>query len=365
MKCSAESEHTMYISEQLLNPDSRRLRLSTQLGVRNVVLDNRGTDLVSTRGGVSLWDAAKLGPYLRWVESFGLSVDVFALDVGSILLDSIVDLESAKKSRAILAQNVQIAAEAGLTCLKYNLQMVGITRTGLKPGRGGCSNSAFCMADYSAGADQRHSYWGVGYPSAQEEGGSDSSALCGQKMAREVPPVSAQQGWDAIEFLVEGLVPAADSAGVRLACHPHDPAYPPGGLNGIEHVVGSADGIRRFLALSGSRHHGLNFCQGTVAEMFTEPAKALIPVIEEFASTGRIFMVHFRNIRGGYLDFEEVFPDEGDVDMLQAIRAYKRGGYRGPLCPDHVPISDLDPDRERFMAFALGYTRGLLQAADL
>jgi mannonate dehydratase len=30
-----------------------------------------------------------------------------------------------------------------------------------------------------------------------------------------------------------------------------------------------------------------------------------------------------------------------------------------------VPISDLDPDRERFMAFALGYTRGLLQAADL
>ena len=31
----------MYISEQLLNPDARRLRLSTQLGVEHVVIDYR------------------------------------------------------------------------------------------------------------------------------------------------------------------------------------------------------------------------------------------------------------------------------------------------------------------------------------
>jgi len=189
--------------------------------------------------------------------------------------------------------------------------------------------------------------------------------LCGQKLAREVPQVTEQAGWDAIEFLVEGLVPAADKAGVRLACHPHDPAYPVGGLNGVEHVMGSADGLRKFLALSDSRNHGLNFCQGTVSEMFKQPGKAMISVIEEFASTGRIFMVHFRNIRGGYLDFQETFPDEGDVDMFEAIKAYQRGGYAGPLCPDHVPMSELDEGRERFMAFALGYTRGLLHAAGI
>ncbi|KGH08245.1 mannonate dehydratase [Comamonas thiooxydans] len=354
---------TMYISEQLLNPDERRLRLSTQLGVEHVVLDNRGTELVSASGGVSAWDASKLTAYRRWVEGFGLKLDVFALDIGSILLDSLVDLEGARKQRALLADNIKKAADAGITCLKYNVQMVGITRTALKPGRGGAQNSSFVHAEYRAEDDQKHSYWGVGYPSNQEEGGSTSALLCGQKMAREVPPVTVQAGWDAIEFLVEGLVPAADAAGVRLACHPHDPAYPIGGLNGIEHVVGSADGIRKFLALSGSSNHGLNFCQGTVAEMFKEPGKHMIPVIEEFASTGRIFMVHFRNIRGGYLDFQEVFPDEGDVDMFQAVKAYQRGGYTGPLCPDHVPVSALDEGRERFMSFALGYTRGLLQAA--
>lgn len=354
----------MYISEQLISPDARRLRLSAQLGVQHVVLDNRGSELVSAAsGGVTAWDAARLRDYRRWVEGFGLTLDVFALDVGSILLDSLVDLDGAKKSLEVLARNVAVAAEAGISCLKYNVQMVGITRTALRPGRGGCSNSGFCHADYSPEADRQHSYWGVGYPSAPDAGGSGNAQLCGQKEARAVPPVSEQAGWDAIEFLVEGLVTAADRAGVRLACHPHDPAYPVGGLNGIEHVVGSAEGMRRFLRLSDSPRHGLNFCQGTVAEMFSKPGQALIPVIEEFAATGRIFMVHFRNIRGGYLDFEEVFPDEGDVDMFQAIQAYQRGGYAGPLCPDHVPLSELDEGRERFMAFALGYTRGLLQAA--
>jgi len=355
----------MYISEQLLNPNERRLRLSTQLGVERVVLDNRGTELVSASGGVTLWDAAKLRDYRRWVEGFGLKIDVFALDVGAILLDSLVDLDGAKKQREVLARNVQIAADAGIPCLKYNVQMVGITRTGLKPGRGGCSNSAFCMAEYSAEGERKHSYWGVGYPSHEFEDASNAAVLCGQKLAREVPQVTEQAGWDAIEFLVEGLVPAADKAGVRLACHPHDPAYPVGGLNGVEHVMGSADGLRKFLALSDSRNHGLNFCQGTVSEMFKQPGKAMVPVIEEFASTGRIFMVHFRNIRGGYLDFQETFPDEGDVDMFEAIQAYQRGGYAGPLCPDHVPMSELDEGRERFMAFALGYTRGLLHAAGI
>ena len=89
----------------------------------------------------------------------------------------------------------------------------------------------------------------------------------------------------------------------------------------------------------------------------------MIPVIEEFAATGRIFMVRFRNIRGGYLAFQDVFPDEGDVDMFQAVKAYQRGGYAGPLCPDSAPLSGLDEGSERFSAFAVGYTRGLLQAA--
>src|SRR5437867_7048339 len=260
----------MYIGEQLINPSADRLRLSAQLGVERVVIDNRGTDLVAPGG---LWDVNKLRTYREWVESFGLKIDLFALDVGSILLDFLTEEGSGRRQAEVLQKNIQIAADAGLTALKYNVQMVGITRTGLRPGRGGVQYSGFKLAAYTPEADRQHSYWGVGYPTNQDEplssgrpktverppggprsqafGGqgvdAESAMLCGQKMAKEVPPVTQEAGWRAIEFLVSSLVPAAEKAGIRLACHPHDPAYPIGGLNGVEHVlaVGRAAGRGR------------------------------------------------------------------------------------------------------------------------
>ena len=320
----------MYLSEQLLNPDERRLRLCTQFGVQHVVIDNRDPDQPP---GPVRWEARHLASYRHWIESFGLKLDVLTLGTGTVLTDFLNDLPAARRQRDLLADNIRHAGEAGIECLRYQVRFAGSHRTAQRPGRGG-----------------------VRYPSfVHAESMSDAS--------RETPPVSASQAWAAIEFLVEGLVGAADKAGVRLACLPQNPSLPAGGLNGIEHVMASVEGMRRFLALSPSRHHGLDFCQGAVSGMFTEPAKALIPVIEEFASTGRLFVVRFNNIRGGYLDFQEVFPDEGDVDMFQALKAYQRGGYAGPVCAEPSPVSDLDPDHQRFDAFSLGYARGLLQAA--
>ncbi len=182
-------------------------------------------------------------------------------------------------------------------------------------------------------------------------------------LASEAGSVSNEQGWYAIQYLIEQILPAAERAGVRLAIHPQDPAYPPEGLNGVHHVVGSVDGIRRLLDLAPeSASLGLNFCQGTIAEMATDPNATVLSAIREFGARDKIFMVHFRNIKGGYLDFRETMHDAGTLDMPACIRAYREAGYDGILCPDHVPLSEFDPGRERFFAFALGYTRGLLQS---
>src|SRR3954467_359003 len=35
--------------------------------------------------------------------------------------------------------------------------------------------------------------------------------------------------------------------------------------------------------------------------------------------------------------------------MAASMRADREVGYEGILCPDHVPVSDLDPARERFL----------------
>jgi hypothetical protein len=54
----------------------------------------------------------------------------------------------------------------------------------------------------------------------------------------------------------------------------------------------------RFVTMHESPYHGLNFCQGTIAEMLDDPAREIFAVIRWFGERGKIFNVHFRNIKG-------------------------------------------------------------------
>ncbi len=95
--------------------------------------------------------------------------------------------------------------------------------------------------------------------------------------------------------------------------------------------------------------------------MLEKPGEEIYDVIRWFGSRGKIVNVHFRNIRGRRGDFQEVYPDEGDVDMWKAVKTYQEVGYDGMLMYDHIPDAD-DGDASR--AFAYGYIRALIQAAE-
>ena len=160
-------------------------------------------------------------------------------------------------------------------------------------------------------------------------------------------------------------MPVAEEHKVRIACHPHDPAVPAGdGFRGVHRVLGSVDGLKRFIEINASPYHGLNFCQGTVSEMLANPGREIFEVIRYFGARKKIFNVHFRNIHGGFLHFQETFPDSGDVDLLAALRVYKEVGYDGMLMPDHVPVIQGDEGGRQAFAFAFGYMRGLMQSID-
>ena len=80
---------------------------------------------------------------------------------------------------------------------------------------------------------------------------------------------------------------------------------PPGkGFRGVHRVLGSVDGLKRFIEINQSAYHGLNFCQGTVSEMLKDPNRELPEVIRYFGSRKKIFNVHFRNIHGRFLNFQ-------------------------------------------------------------
>ena len=287
------------------------------------------------------WSVEGLSRLRDRVESFGLTLDTVPLPMSSNYitkaeLPNILLGKSPERDREIddVCQMIRNASRAGVPTLKYNLTLIGVVRTESTPGRGGAEYSTFV------------------YDKAKQE-----------PPLTEAGPVDADKYWERITYFLERVVPVAAEYKVRLACHPQDPGMPRGrGFRGIETVLGSVEGLKRFVSIKESPYHGLNFCQGTVAEMLQKPGQEIFDVIRYFGSRKKIFNVHFRNIRGGFLNFQETFIDDGDVDMLKAMRVYKEVGFDGMMMPDHVPKISGDANSYQGFAFAFGYIKALIAA---
>lgn len=182
------------------------------------------------------------------------------------------------------------------------------------------------------------------------------------KDAPSVPtgPVSVEEMWSRLLYFLERVIPVAERSGVKLAAHPDDP--PAEELRGAARILTSHEAMKRLVEAIPSPSNGLEFCQGTIAEMGPDRA---IEAIRTFGGQKKIFYVHFRNVRGRFPKFDEVFIDEGDVDMFEAMRAYREVGFDGVMTPDHTPrvVGDT-PFRHRGMACALGYMKALAQVVD-
>ena len=59
--------------------------------------------------------------------------------------------------------------------------------------------------------------------------------------------------------------------------------------------------------------------------------------IRYFGTRGKFHYVHFRNVTGTAPTFAETFIDEGYVDMVQPMPAFREVGFDGPRVEDHVP----------------------------
>jgi mannonate dehydratase len=321
----------MFVGTQVRARDDSDYRVWAQLGVTHVCVDPPGNP--------HHWSLEGLCRHREHLESFGLSLDMVQLPLSSRPLEAqesphILLGREPERRREIdsICGLIERLAAAGIPAAKYNLTLLGIPRTERESGRGGSRNAAFRWrrADHAA------------------------------------PPtiagiVSAEEYWERIDHFLAAVVPVATAARVRLACHPQDPYTPPG-WRGVTSVLGTVDGLKRFVAMHESPYHGLNFCQGTIAEMLDDPAREIFDAIRWFGERGKIFNVHFRNIKGRRLDFMEAFPDEGDIDMPRALALYRDVGYPYMLMPDHVPqINGRDPSGVAF-AYCYGYIQALIDA---
>jgi len=316
------------------------LSFARQIGVTHIVA------WMPLPAGNGFWDFQDLLQLKHHIESFGLKLAALE-NLPPSHWDKVLLGEPGRDEQIEnIKTTLRNMGKAGIPCLGYCFSIVGVWghwRNGEGGGRGGAGIKSF---DYDRVKDapvlESGQIWG---------GHRWNDPVEHHVIGR----VSLEQMRERAAYFLERVVPVAEESDVRLAAHPDDPPVPE--LRGVARLLTSPQAMEWLTGIVPSHYNGLEFCQGTVAEMGVDVTE----VIRHFGARKKLCYVHFRNVRGALPKFDEVFIDEGDVDMLAAIRTYQEVGFDGVLIPDHTPTITCPGSWHAGMAFAVGYMRAILQ----
>ncbi|HZG56233.1 mannonate dehydratase [Paenibacillus sp.] len=164
--------------------------------------------------------------------------------------------------------------------------------------------------------------------------------------------------WERFCEAYRELVPLAEAYDLQLAMHPSDTPNPETPFNSL--------GFHRIIDAFPSKSVGFIYCVGTRAQ--AGGSSLVLDEIRQFGRKGRIFSVHFRNVRGSLPTvggFEESMLDDGDMNMFRILMELRKTGYDGCINPDHVPrLTGDDAGQMMAWAYAVGYIKALINAAD-
>ncbi len=308
----------------MTEPTVEMMIFAKQLGATDIIVHTPQLQ------GDGYWEFLELLHLRMRVESAGLKLAAIE-NVPRRFYDRIMlGLPGRDEQIEKMCKTIRNMGKAGIPILGYNWMPLGVWRTSRStPGRGGAYVTSF---DYEMVEDAPLTPLGR---------------------------IDDKQMWENFRFFLEAVIPVADESRVKMALHPDDPPVP--SLAGVARIFRSVDSFKRMIEMVPSEYNGLEFCQGTFAEMGAN----VIEAIQYFGARKKIFYVHFRNVKGAVPKFDECFIDEGDVNMLEAMKAYKEVGFDGPVIDDHTPrVIDDTPWGHRGRAYALGYMKALMKTVD-
>lgn len=259
-------------------------------------------------------------------------------------------LLNGPRKQAQLEHCIQIirnAGKAGIRSFGYNFSLAGVWgHQKLPSARGGAVSSCFCADDLDIHSPiPQGQVWNMTY---------DPDAGPGF-----LPGISYDELWERLDWFLARILPAAQEAGVEMALHPDDPPMPM--LRNTPRLVYQPRLYQKLVDLNPSPSNRIEMCMGSIQEM-TEGN--IYDTLEQYLAQDRISYVHFRNVIGKVPDYREVFVDEGDIDMLRAMAIFKKYEFDGIIIPDHTPqMAGAAPWHEG-MAYALGYMKMAMEAAE-
>jgi mannonate dehydratase len=280
------------------------------------------------------WDPEELRRMKDACDQAGVVLEAIRMDPDYITLR-----KGPERDREIdkIVRNIEKAARVGVRIITYHWTVIPIRRNRQTSGRGKVTYAGFKL----------------------EENWKD---LPVGKSGR----VGSEDYWERIAYFLEKVIPAAKQFDVRMACHPYDPPGLPFGYQGADNWDSPSvlEAIKRYEAIVDSPYNGFQLCLGTTAEGLKNPKAEILPIVQYLGERGKIHQIHMRNIRGGLGEFEEVYPDEGEMDFFQVMRILRDVQFAGSICPDHMPRHPDDAGGLQSYAFGYGYIKALIQAVN-
>lgn len=242
-----------------------------------------------------------------------------------------------------LKQIIRNAGQAGIKCFGYNFSFAGVWgHQKTKDARGGAVSTSFDAEKLDLNARiPDGEIWNMTYAQGEKD--------------QYVPDVGYEELWRRLKWFLEQILPVAEEAGVMMALHPDDPPMPY--LRGTPRLVYQPELYQKVLDLVPSPANCIDFCMGSIQEMSNGN---IYEALQHYSSQRRIAYVHVRNVKGKVPKYTEVFVDEGDIDISQALKILKDNKFEGVLIPDHTPQLICNDEWHAGMAYALGFIKSEL-----
>ncbi|MFO1248729.1 MAG: mannonate dehydratase [Alphaproteobacteria bacterium] len=271
-----------------------------------------------------VWPMDKILALKAKVEAHGFALDV----IESVPVHE--DIKLGKPTRDTLIANYQQTirnlGKAGIKVICYNFMPVfDWTRTSLeKQLPDGSTTLTFSAAE----ADAIDVSKGISLPGWDQSYKTEEL----KSLLAEYAAVGEEKMWEHLSYFLKAIVPVAEEAGIKMACHPDDPPRP---IFGLPRIVKNRDDLARLLAIVDSPANGLTLCSGSLG---AGPKNNVEALVREFGGMGRIHFAHLRNVKVNDAgDFEETAhkSDCGSLDMAAIVKAYRDVGFEGYVRPDH------------------------------
>jgi mannonate dehydratase len=282
-----------------INADEKLLRQHKQIGVDSVFMS---------------------GPQLPWkLDDLRTIMDRFkaqGLSVINMMIygfpNTIYGREGREAEITKIQESIVAAGAAGLPVIEYNFYVDRLEEGYYeKKGRGGSGITGF---DYAP--------------------------------VKDLPPnpkigtYTSDQLWENLIYFLKAVIPVAEKAGVRMTLHPNDPPVPIS--HGSPQIMTTFNDWKRLIGIIDSPSNGMTYDCGVTSEIGEDP----IEVIRYLGSRDRINHLHYRNVtvQVPSIKYEEVFFDEGKVNMFAVMQEIIKLKYNRGLNPEHPRALDYDKE---------------------